>query len=131
MHPHPGDQLVEREGLCQVIARTTVERGDLGLDAVPRRQHEHSRRLWILLRGGEHGEAVGHREQQVEHDQIPAVRREQLDRLSSVARDDRVESLGLESVSEEPRDQGLVFDDQDVHLRTIISLACAPAKRTT
>ena len=84
---------------------------------LPRRQHEHSRRLWILLRGGEHGESVGHREQQVEHDEIPAVRREQLDRLSSVARDDRVEPLGLQSVGEEPRDQGLVFDDQDVHLR--------------
>ena len=57
LRPHPGEELVHRERLGHVVVGADVQRLDLVVAAVPRREHDH-RRGAELAQPGEHGRAV-------------------------------------------------------------------------
>ena len=64
---------------------------------------------------GEHVEAVETGQQEIEHHEVPFVRRDLRQRLGAVPGDRRVVPGGLQSVGQEAREQRLVFGDENVH----------------
>ena len=111
----PREQLVERERLRDVVGRAELEAAQLRLH-VAARGEDHDRQLRLgALQLPQDLQPVEPRQQQVEHDEVPARPRRQVEPLAPVAgRDDRV-PLGLETAGEERLDSSLVLDDQDPH----------------
>ena len=67
--------------------------------------------------GCEHVEAVQPGKQEIEHDEVPRMRLDLLERLVTVAGDRGVIAGSVESTRDEPCQQRLVFSDQDMHGR--------------
>ena len=68
--PEAGEQLVEGEGLRQVVVGARIEPADTILDRVTRRQHQHRRPDTVLPEPAADVEAVDARQHHVEDDRV-------------------------------------------------------------
>src|SRR5581483_7932811 len=112
---HAREQLVERERLRDVIARSEIEAPQLRLQVTACRQ-DHDRHLRPLrVQLAEHGEPVDRRQQQVEHDEVPRIAERQAQAFATVLRRSDGVALGLEAPGEERQDSRFVLDHEDTH----------------
>ena len=112
---NPRDQLVEREGLAQIVGGPETESAQLRLQ-VRARGHDHDRQLGArVIELVEDAEPVEPREQQIEQDEVVVVAARALETLAAVAGGVNGEALALEPPNEEAQDSRFVLDHQDPH----------------
>ena len=123
-------QLLEREGLDEVVVGAAVQAGDLVGGRVPRREHEHRDGEPPVAQLAAQGEPVDLREHDVQDQEVvgelvlrvagvggAAPHREAAARGASVVQHVNGVALGLESRLERPGQLLRIFDDQDPHAR--------------
>ena len=116
LRAHPGEQLLERERLGDVVVRATVEPFDALFDRRLRGHHDHRQLGSASANRVEHLEPGAAREHQVEqHERIVAGQRLGDAGIAVVDDGGRV-ALGPERLLDEPGQRALVLDDQDSHL---------------
>src|SRR5439155_24483007 len=110
---NPCQELVEREGLRQVVAGAEPEAVQLRRQVGPRRD-DHDRQAWLpRLERAEHTQPVEARQEQVEDDQVAAQSFGKAEPLLAVSRSENGEAFGLESTRDEVQDPRLIFDDEN------------------
>ena len=111
----PGQQLVERERLDDVVVGARVEAGDPVGDLVARGQHQDGQRVAGPAKAPAGLEPVQPRHRDVEDDRVDAVAAQSVERLLAVAGQLDVVALQLEGTAERVPDGGLVVDDENLH----------------
>ena len=109
---NPRQQLLDGEGLGDVVVRTRVEARDLVHHGVPRGEHDDGRRL-LAADAAEDLHAVELGEEYVEKNQVVVTGEGQLDAGPAVGRLVHLVALVLELELDEARDLLLVLYDQD------------------
>jgi hypothetical protein len=107
----PGDQLVERERLRDVVASTELEPAQLRGQVAARREDDHGQLRALLAELAEDRQAVRPRQQQIEHDESDVLVARPLESARAVPG----EPLRFEPPSDESGDARLVLDHQDSH----------------
>src|SRR5690606_14146057 len=107
-----GQQLLDAEGLDEVVVRARVEARDLVLDRVLGGEDDDGRVGGLADAPGDL-EAVQDGKHQVEHDEVRVQLPELRETGDAVVAHDRVVVLGLELQVDELRDLLLVLDDED------------------
>ena len=111
----PREQLIQRERLRDVVRRPQLEAAELRLHVASRGEDHHRQLRLLSLELAQDLQAVQPRQQQVEHDEVPARARCEVEPFPPVARRDHGVPLGLQPSGEEGLDSRLVLDDQDAH----------------
>jgi hypothetical protein len=111
----PGDQLVERERLRDVVASTELEPAQLRGQVAARREDDHGQLRALLAELAEDRQAVRPRQQQIEHDESDVLVARPLESVRAVRGDVHGEPLRFEPPSDESGDARLVLDHQDSH----------------
>src|SRR5215510_11264051 len=123
---HPGQELLEGEGLGEVVVRAHVESGHLVGHAVPRGEDEHGGGDPAPAHGAQDGEAVAPGQHHVEDDQIVGrAGRDEVERGLAVARHLDGVALLLQALPDETGHLSLVLGHQDAHVAAL-SLAHWP-----
>ena len=111
----PGEELLERERLGEVVVGPGIEAAHAVLDRVAGGEHQHGRPPALGPQGVAHGEPVGLGDHGVEHDGVVVLLAGRPQRLVPVAGDvDRV-ALALEAPAHEGCHLHLVLDHQHAH----------------
>src|SRR5438874_3434720 len=110
------EQLVERERLCQIVARAETETVQLRRQVGARRDDHDGQGRLIRLERAEHAQPVEPRQEQVEDDEVAADRFGKAEPLLAVSRSENGETFGLEPARHEVQDPRLIFDDENPHL---------------
>src|SRR5207245_1684868 len=119
--PDAREQLVEGEGLGEVIIRTGAETAHAVGDAVARGQHQDRNRTAALAEGAADREPVLPGQEPVEHDQVVLVHRGLL--LAVLAGGGNVddEALLLKPLGQEPGGFPVVLDQEESHRGLILA----------
>jgi hypothetical protein len=106
-----GDELVHREGFCEVIVGAGLESFDAVFDLAPGGEDEHAGGRTALTQAGENREAVERGQVEVEHDEVVRLFEggAQAERAVGL-RGDPVTAAG-ERTSDVTGELGFVFDD--------------------
>ena len=117
--PHARGQLVDGEGLSQVVVRAGVEPGDAIVDAVARREQKQRHVAARAPRGAAPVQPRSVRKTQVEDHQIKRLRVERgVGRANASGENDGMPE-GPQSRAHGIRDARAVLDDENPHGRTI------------
>jgi hypothetical protein len=114
--PHPGQQLLQREGLDQVVVGSGVQPLHSIFDRVPRREHEHWSAVSDPAQQPADLQAVDARHQDVEHDQVRGDLPQPVQGLVPVGRQVDLVPLAGQGALERVPHRGLVVDHQDVRI---------------
>ena len=118
---NPGEQLVEGERLRQVVGGAELEPAQLRLQVGAGGEDDHRQMRPRLMQLAQHLQAGEARQEQVQHDEIPAPRRRQLEPVPTVVRGHDGVTLCFESTREKCLDPRLVLDHKDPHRPPILS----------
>ena len=108
----PGEELVERERLRQVVVRAGVQAGDPISDLRPRRQHEDRDGAAARAHPPTDAEAVDARHHPVQHDEVRFVGHDRLESVAAVGHRLDIVTLQLEGEGEGLPDRAIVFGNQ-------------------
>ena len=111
----PGQQLLEVEGLGEIVVGAGIEALDTVVNGAARGQHEDGSAKARAAKFPADGVAVLHRQHDVEDHDIVLVDGGLVQRLFAVAGD--IDGVGLfaEAFGDKPGDPGFVFNQQDPH----------------
>src|SRR5438270_9454825 len=117
--PHPGDELLRRERLRDVVVRAELQADELvALLVAPAEDEDRDRR--VATEGPRDVEAIELRQAEVQHDEIGMLRACARERLRPIGGARDRESRVLEVVPGELDDLRLVVDDEDrLHARML------------
>src|SRR6266511_3554133 len=114
--PQPGEQLLEREGLHDVVVGTRVEAGYPLLDLCARGQHQHRQLLARAPQAAADLEPVDAWHQDIEDHRIGfVVRLEPVERLVAVRCELDLVALELERAPQRLANGPFVVDDENLH----------------
>jgi hypothetical protein len=113
MHAHAGEQLLEREGLLDVVAGAELEGLELGRDVASRRHHDHRQLRPFPLDALEHGEAVQLGKDEVKEDEVVPLLEGTFDRVRPRPGPVHDHPVRTQPAGEEVENSSLVFDDED------------------
>ena len=108
-------QLLEREGLDEVVVGAGVEPGDAVGHVVARGQHQHRRAVAARAQPPADLEPVDLRHQHVEHDRVGGSLRERGERLAPVGGERDLVALEPQRALERLAHGGLVVHDEQAH----------------
>ena len=128
--PHPGEQLVERERLGQVVVGAEVEASHAVGDAVARGQEQDRRLDAALAHGAHHAEPVAARQHHVEDDQVVGrTLHDEVERALAVRGQLHRVALLLQPLADEARHLALVLHHQHAHVGATVT--CVPTRTYT
>jgi D-alanyl-D-alanine carboxypeptidase/D-alanyl-D-alanine-endopeptidase (penicillin-binding protein 4) len=113
----PGEQLVEAEGLGEVVVRAGIEPANHVLHRVARGEHQDRRVPPFAAQLGRHLKSVLLRQHHVEQDHVVVVDVGEHGRLLAVGRDVHHVALFLQALLDEPGDLPVVLHDENFHGR--------------
>jgi len=117
----PRLELVQVEGLGQIVVGTGVEARDPVADRAPGRQHEHRRVIAAAAQPRQHGEAVDAGDRQVEHDHVEHRPLQHAQRVQAVVALGALVPAARHRARQRQRQVGIVFDEQELHRATMRS----------
>jgi len=114
---HAREQLLDLEGLDQVVVGAGVEPGDALRGGIARAQHQHRREAAAGARAAQHLEAVQARQPQVEHHQVELGVLQGGERLRARAHPFHGVARAGQRVVDAGAEELVVLDQKDSHLR--------------
>ena len=115
----PGEQLVERERLGEVVVGAGIQARDAVGDLVAGRQHEDRGAALARPQPPAHGEAVEDRHHDVEDDHVRLAQRDRLEGLRAVVHRLDVVALDAEGEDERLAHAAVVLGDEDPGARLV------------
>ena len=117
----PREQLLEREGLREVVVRARIKAADPVVDRVTRREHQHRGPDSALAHPAASLEAVHSRQHHVEDDHVVVDRLDHPERLLSAVGQIRRVALLVQATAEELAQLPLVLDYENPHRVAIVA----------
>jgi hypothetical protein len=118
--PHPGQELVQAEGLGQVVVRAEVEGGDL-VPLLAAGGEDDDGGLVVLADAPDHGQAVDARQPQVEEDDVRAQAPELVEGRLPALRQVGLVPPRRERGPDRPQELRVVVDHQDARAHRAVS----------
>src|ERR671916_1357134 len=113
--PHPRHQLLEVEGLGQVVIGSAVQSPDLVAHLVAGGEHQDGKPRAARSDAPQHLLAVHPRQHDVQQDEVHRLVGGHDHAVVAVVHANGPVAVGRETALEEAGDTGVVFDDEDVH----------------
>ena len=117
---YPGEQLLEREGLDEVVVGAGVEPGDPVRDRVARREHQDGCPVPLPPHSPADGQPVDRGHEDVEDDQLRLLAPDRLEGAHPVLRERDLVAVERQRAPQRDSDGGLVVRDQDAHGRSVV-----------
>jgi hypothetical protein len=106
------DELLEREGLGEIIVRAFAQALDAILDAAARGQYQNRRGILPRAQRAQHGKPVAVRQPQIEHGERIAVGRKHMLGIAGARDGIHGEAGALEPLREQFREIPVILDDK-------------------